>query len=387
MAVNWLRAHALTLADLLADSVTTYEAAVATSLSILAAEKIRWIYLTGCGDSHHAAVAAELAFQQLTGLPCRALPAMHFGRYTAGYLPNDGPGSCLVLAVSVSGQVSRTAEALDMARRAGAAAVAVTANSNGALAREADAVVETPVVPLPGGEAAGVVPGLRSFAASLLALYLCAVHVGESRGRLRQPEAASIRAELAGLPALAAATAAGADGVASRLATEWRGAGDFVFCGAGPNYGTALFSAAKVLEASGDPAVGQELEEWAHLHFFGREPATPTFIIGGGGRDEDRALEIAAAAKTIGRRVAIIAPAGSALADTADKDALLPLAGPVRECLSPLLACLPGALFAAHRAEQLDEPYFRAFGGGRSVEGGGGISRIRDSRRIERPLR
>ena len=31
--------------------------------------KISQVLLTGCGDSHHAAVATRLAFQQLTDLP------------------------------------------------------------------------------------------------------------------------------------------------------------------------------------------------------------------------------------------------------------------------------------------------------------------------------
>ena len=45
-----------------------------------------------------------------------------------------------------------------------------------------------------------------------------------------------------------------------------------------------------------------------------------------------------------------------------------------------LMSCtlLPVAI-AAYRAEQSGEPYFRNFEGGRSREGGGGISRIRTS--------
>jgi glucosamine--fructose-6-phosphate aminotransferase (isomerizing) len=46
---------------------------------------------------------------------------------------------------------------------------------------------------------------------------------------------------------------------------------------------------------------------------------------------------------------------------------------------SPLIAAIPGELFAAYRAEVIQEPFFRGFTGGRSTEGGGGISRIRNS--------
>jgi len=56
---------------------------------------------------------------------------------------------------------------------------------------------------------------------------------------------------------------------------------------------------------------------------------------------------------------------------------------PAREMFSPLVACIPGTLFAAHRAELIGEPFFRAFGGERDAAGGGGISRIRTSEMVE----
>lgn len=65
----------------------------------------------------------------------------------------------------------------------------------------------------------------------------------------------------------------------------------------------------------------------------------------------------------------------------------LATAVPTRECFSPLLTCLPGILFAAYRAQVMGEPYFRGFGGGRSAEGGGGISRLRDSQQISKVRR
>ena len=118
------------------------------------------------------------------------------------------------------------------------------------------------------------------------------------------------------------------------------------------------------------------------LQYFGRQVATPTVFIGAGGWDEERALELVTAAKAIGRRVAAIAPQGSTLAAHPELDFVWETAVSTRECFSPLLTCLPGTLFAAYRAQLLDEPYFRGFGGGRSVEGGGGISRIRSSEQI-----
>ena len=57
----------------------------------------------------------------------------------------------------------------------------------------------------------------------------------------------------------------------------------------------------------------------------------------------------------------------------------VPFSEGLDEVFSPLVTSIPIELFAATRAELLGESYFRGFGGGRSQEGGGGISRIRTS--------
>lgn len=370
------------LPDMVGEMIDPLATVVAMALPDSLGEQTRRVFVTGCGDSHHAALNSELAFKQLAGLPCEPMTAMQFGRYAARFLPQGEPGANLVLAISVSGQVSRTAEALALGRRAGGVAIAITGNPAGALAKGADIVVKTAVPPLPTKEKGLIVPGMRSYVASQLALYLIAIHLGEKRGHLSQKAAREERKVLGRTAVFLEQTIARCDPLARQLAHNWRDADQFVFCGAGPNFGTALFSAAKLIEASGDAAVGQDTEEWAHLQYFGRQTDTPTFIISAGGWDASRAAEVVVAARHIGRRVALVAPEESELAQTVDRANLLPISGAVPEHFSPLLTCVPGALFAAYRAELLGEPYFRAFGGGRSIAGGGGISRIQDSERI-----
>jgi glutamine---fructose-6-phosphate transaminase (isomerizing) len=354
---------------------------IADALPPALAHATQHVFLTGCGDSHHAAVGAELAFQQLAGLPCRAATAMQFGRYTAPYLPGK-PTSNLLLAISVSGRVSRTVEALKLARRAGATTVALTGNPKSPLAQAAAHLLATAVPALHGQPGGAIVPGVRSYTASQLALYLCAIQLGATRRHLTTTEANNLRQTLRQTAERMAESMGAVEPVMRELAANWSDAQEFVYCGAGPSLGAALFSAAKLLEASGDTAVAQDTEEWAHLQYFGRHVATPTFLISGGRRDERRVQEVATAATAIGRRVAIIAQGDSALAQMAGEARLLPLAGPIRDCFSPLLTSLPGLLFAAYRAELLGERYFRAFSGGRSAQDGGGISRIRTSEQM-----
>ncbi|MFZ0545565.1 MAG: SIS domain-containing protein [Candidatus Promineifilaceae bacterium] len=365
------------LPDLLQETIDPLLSAVRSLFTPSLCAQLERVYLFGCGDSHHAALNAALAFQQLAGLPCYPMTAMQFGRYTSAYLPDQKPVSSLAIAISVSGRVSRTIEGLRLAHQAGATAVALTGSKSSPLAQTADLLLPAVAPPFQTDPPVPVVPGARSYILSQLALYLSAVQIGQHRHHLTSAAANKIRAEIAAIAEQMAVTIAHCDPIAAQMAYDWQTAEQFVFCGSGPNYGTALFSAAKLLEASGDTAIGQDLEEWAHLQYFGRERETPTILISAGERDVSRVNEIAVAARTIGRRLALVAPPGSLT--TEEGDILFPIAAPIRECFSPFVTSLPGLLFAAYRAQLTGEPYFRNFEGGRSIEEGGGISRIQSS--------
>jgi glucosamine--fructose-6-phosphate aminotransferase (isomerizing) len=181
---------------------------------------------------------------------------------------------------------------------------------------------------------------VRSFAASQLSLYLIAIRLGEVRGALTSTQAGQIRRELLSLADTAEQLIPVWDQTARQLAEAWADAQEFVFVGGGPNFGTALFSAAKILEASGDPALGQETEEWAHLQYFARAVPTPTFIISAADRDLSRIIEVSVAAKAVGRRlVAITSAANKAVSDIVEATFSWP--AEVRELFSPLIAAIP----------------------------------------------
>ena len=337
---------------------------------------LKRIFITGCGDSHHATINTELAFEALTGLPCETQQALQFARYSAGFIPQTGPYTNLVIGISVSGEVSRTYEALRMAKQAGATTLSLSATPGSRVAMAGDILFQVPNLPFP--DPVGVhTPGVRSFIVNQLALMIIAIRIGEVRGHLTSAEAAKQRKELLGVVDVIEQTIAENDAAVLKLAKDWKDAGEFVFVGGGPNFGIALFSAAKLLEASGDPALGQDTEEWAHLQYFAKAVDTPTFFITAGDRDLSRTLEVVVAAKQIGRRVVVICPkTAKELIEKADAAFTF---APVKEMFSPLVTQIPGELFAAYRAEVIGEPFFRGFGGGRSTEGGGGISRIRSS--------
>jgi len=337
---------------------------------------LKRLYVVGCGDSHHASLSTELAFESLTRLPDDPMNSMLFGRYAAGFIPQTGPKTNLVIGISVSGAVSHTAEALRMGKQAGATTAALTATPDSPVGKAAKIILDVPVPEFSSPEGV-VIPGVRSYFTSQVGLFLTAIRIAEIRGKLNNSQAAELRAEIHNFADLASKTIEECEPIAKQAAQDWAGKGEFVFTGSGPNYATALFTAAKVLEASGDSALGQDVEEWAHLQYFAKSVSTPTFIISAGDRDLSRAEEIAVAAKQIGRLVAVVSPKSAVgLIKHADYHFPIP---EVKEMFSPLITAIPGELFSAYLAEVKDEPFFRDFKGGRSIEGGGGISRIRTS--------
>lgn len=373
--MNPMIAQIRSLPHLVRQIVPDFTENIATTLPQEFCRSFDHIYLMGCGDSHHVSLATQLAFRTLSGIETEALTAMQFARYVADSLHHSQ--RCLVVGASVSGEVSRTLEGMLMARQAGAQVLALTATPGSRIARAADWVIDStqPEFKDPVGM---VIPGVRSYVANQVGLLLLAIYLGEQRGTLSVEEGQQYRREIRNLADAIETTIEKNDSLVKDLAFQWADENEFVFCGSGPGYAAALFSAAKILEASGDAAIGQDLEEWAHLQYFAKTASTPTFVISAGERDGSRASEVVTAALTIGRRVAVITP-GEKASLFADRAVQLLLADGVPEMFQAVISMIPGSLFAAYRAELLGEPYFRDFLGGRSQEGGGGISRIRNS--------
>jgi glucosamine--fructose-6-phosphate aminotransferase (isomerizing) len=334
--------------------------AAAAILDPLEAE-IEKVILCGCGDSHHAAVGVEMAFAEWTGRRVRAAPAMLAGRYLVSRAHVSQRGE-LLIGISVSGEVARTLEAVESAAARGMRTLALTANADSSLSRAADAYLTLPLPEVPHG------PGLLNFLSSLLMGY------GAARALASPAKQDEIDSCFEALP----------DGLADWIETETlagrafaqevEGREPVVFLGSGPAYAMAIFAAAKLVEAAGVVAWGQDVEEWAHVEYFCDPPGTATWLLSSGGRSKGREGEVAEAARAIRRTWRVSRWSGHP-----------GWSASMRETLSPL-ALWPGpAVFAGAKAAQLGEEPFRGFGGGRSTEEGGGASRIRSSARLSYP--
>lgn len=313
------------------------------------------VYITGCGDSYFAGLAARLAFQRFGGVQVEPLEALEFGRYVAEFIPANS----LAFGISNSGKATRTVEAAIQARKAKAFTVAITGNPKGWLAQESDAYLDQSIrlgdksLTMPSNlEDTAQRPsfGLANFLASLTTLYLTAFHFGQLRGILDQDEVVALTHELATMADHIDRTVEQCKPLAQRYAEQVSQIENYTFIGAGPAYAITLFYAAKTYELSRVNGVAQELEEWAHEQFFITKENSQAIFIAPPGRSYSRAIELIKTANTMGAyTVAVTDEVGTEIGELANL--VLPVAGTVREEFVALPYCVPGELFAAFMAQ------------------------------------
>ncbi len=348
-------------------------------ISLHNAQALRHVLAGGSGDSHCAAVATEMAFEAVAGLPMQALHGMALGRYTIPWLPPSEVAHTLVIAISVSGEVSRTIEAFKLARDLGCPALALTANPESRLGRESELFLDITV-------SQRDVPGVHTYLGTLLGLYGVAFRLAELRGAISGDEGERWRSAILRVADIMEITNEAISDKVRETARAVRERQNFVFLGSGPNYGTALFGAEKIVEAVGCHELAQDLEEWAHLQRFNKEEGTPYFVIAPPGASYPRAVEVAKMLKHLGQYLIAIVKQGEQ-AISAIADVVLPVCGQVPEPLTALVYCNALELFASDLAQEVDEPYMRNFvgrwdeGGAPSIRASEIVDRVKHLRR------
>jgi glutamine---fructose-6-phosphate transaminase (isomerizing) len=244
-------------------------------------------------------------------------------------------------------------QAIERAKAHGALTLALTGTPNSAVTQVADGTV---LVEVPQKQRS---PGIRTYQASLLGLLLVAIQLGEMRHTYQQDEANALRQELTALADVVEATTDAIKGRCREVADMIAATPTMAMVGSGPSYGTALFSAAKVVEAAGILALGQDLEEWWHVERFAYPVAMPVFVLAPPGRSHWRAGGLAATARALGRRVIAVVHKDDTEV-TRHAHAVLPVHGEVREEFSPLLYHLFASYVASYVAARLGRALFQS---------------------------
>ena len=291
----------------------------------------RRVVLAGSGDSLIAATAVESLFRAVLGVEVRAVSSLD----AAAFEPVDD--STLLVAISVSGEVSRTVEAALRFRGAGAVTAAVTSNPGARLGAVCDHTIDMPT-PLVRS-----IPHARDYSASLLALLALAE-------RLHGQRLPQIEAWIDVSPAVIDSSLEWAERLEAHDQRTW-------FLGAGPDRATAMYGALKFWEAGGMDAGWDDLEEFAHGSHILIRPGDRTFIAAADGRGLARALEILEGLREIGVPAVVISD-GDCPGDVA-AIRLPALGGAIWQ---PMVSCLPVQAIARRaalvRGLDIHDPYY-----------------------------
>ena len=311
--------------------------------------KIPWnsiqrVLMIGAGDSQHAAWAARMAYERFADVDCEIVSGQHVLDYGLRALSPSSRGHSLVVCTSFSGGTRDVVLAAELAAELGIPTIAITGNANSSLLRTAGSAL---VFEPRGLERS---PGIRSYQSSLVSMLLLAIHMGKARTRIDRPQAAALRKELELIRHSIDATNQILGEHCPKLAQQTHASSHVLVVGSGPSYGTARFCAAKMVEASGQLAIGQDLEGWFHVERFALPAEMPVIVIAPPGRSNDRATHLASAAQELGRRVIAVAQEGEVKINS-HAWARLPVRGSSREEFSPLLY----HLFSSHLASRVAE--------------------------------
>lgn len=352
---NPMRENAFNVPSLCREQCTKIEADSRMILTTPEIYELRRIIITGCGDSYAAGISMKPALETLTGLPVTVEPAISLARYTA---PDTfgKPGSTLVMAVSNSGGVSRVAEAVQRASNHGCLTLAITGKPESKLAQAAQKRVPLAIPPF----AAGGGNGVRSYLISMLSLLLVGIRIGEVKGRYMMTDSEAYRKAVVDYAAAFEAALPALDQQMLELAQQTRERELFEFLGSGGNLGTAWFSHAKIVEATGDAASFTDMEAWMHLYCFYRElDMKVAFAYANtAGTDRSRAEEtLGAMAQMKGKLFVITDSADMPLPEGCTR-ILVPACK--YDWLAPLLNYLPVSLYAGFLCELKGETYGRS---------------------------
>jgi glutamine---fructose-6-phosphate transaminase (isomerizing) len=302
----------------------------------LAGKDVRQIYCVGCGDSYFTAISVRYAFEQLLNKPCISMEALEYARYY--HLPTDS--KTLVIALSSSGVVPRSTEALLRAKEMGALTLGVTNTPDTPFTTEPDHFIHV------RARRMGGCPTQASTGA-MAAMYLLAIEWARHLGSQNQTEIEQARATLYGLPELVDKLIAQCADETRQLAERLTGRDTFFFVGGGPGLATAELGAAKIKEMSQDRTVVLNLEEYHHYRSL--KVGEPLFLVAPKGLGDDRALQTAQDARRVnGILAALVTEGEKAITPLADVSFSFPA---MAEMWIPIPYVIPLQLFAIHLGE------------------------------------
>ncbi len=311
------------------------------------------VRIVACGTSWHAALAGKFMIERLARLPVEVDYGSEF-RYRD---PIVGPETLTVL-ISQSGETADTLAAQREAKLKGSKTLSICNVMGSMISREAAGTLLTHAGPEIG------VASTKAFTAQLTALFILAMSLGQSRGRLAHDESVCLAQELLRIPGKLESVLS-EDAQYDELVKWLFKASDFLYLGRGIHYPIALEGALKLKEISYIHAEGYPAGEMKHGPNALIDETLPTVVLATADPDDEasvlryeKTLSNIQEVKARGGKVLAIATEGmNEVSKSADNVIFVP---PTRELLLPILEVVPLQLLAYHiavrRGCDVDQP-------------------------------
>lgn len=300
---------------------------IRTIAAELQARDVSHVLIAARGSSDNAATYAKYLFGTMNHLlVALAAPSLYTIYKAPPRLQNT-----LVLAISQSGASPDVLSVVEDARSQGMFTLAVTNALDSRLARTSQRVIACHA-----GEERSVA-ATKTYTAQLMALALLSAALSDDEERLRH---------LGEVPEAVAATLTLNEAI-SRRAERYRYLSSCVVISRGYNYATAFEIALKVKELTYVVAEPYSSADFMHGPIAVLEPGFPAMVIAPGGQMFSNVLTLLQDLHQRRAELIVISDREQAL-DLAQTPMRLPVS--VDEWLSPIVAVVPGQLFAYHLA-------------------------------------
>jgi glucosamine--fructose-6-phosphate aminotransferase (isomerizing) len=307
----------------------TNDDALAAISAELAARDTDRVFLVGAGDSLAVMIAARRALELMLGVACEPVQSLEFAYYQRHLITERS----LVIALSSSGETTRTVEAALVAQHAGALTIALTNTPGSSLDQESERTLLI--------RATRVGWPTQSSTAAIALLMKLATQVGLLRGVTGAKELA---VELETLPEVIAEVLATNDTVIAEIARIEADRTMYLFSAGGPNWAAAIVGAAKVKETTPDHAVEIEVEEYHHYNT--QKPNEPLFLFAPTGPSVPRAVDTGRDALRYNGQLYVVTTTDEhAFDEFANAVVTVP---PITEALSSLVYLVPAQLIGYH---------------------------------------
>ncbi len=228
---------------------------------------IERILFVSCGTSYHASLLARYIIESWMDIPVEVDIASEFCYRE----PRLDP-TCLVVAVSQSGETADTMSAVRWATQSGAPTLSIVNILGSMMARESDGVLYTHAGPEIG------VAATKTFFTQIAAVYLLGLYLGQERGLLEGGFIAETFRELEALSGKAEEVLENTEAI-QRCAEKYCRCEDFLFLGRNINYPMAMEAALKLKEISYIHAEGYPAGEMKHGPIALLHPGFPVVVL------------------------------------------------------------------------------------------------------------